>query len=59
MTSQLGYQAIVMHVLPNILRSKSNQTMKRDQLTEYNMRNIFLKKPYTKCGGETIPRLFS
>ena len=59
MTSQLGYQAIVMHVLPNILRSKSNQTMKRGQLTEYNMRNIFLKKPYTKCGGETIPRFFS
>ena len=25
----------------------------------YNMRNIFLEKSYTKCGGETIPRLFS
>ena len=23
------------------------------------MRNIFLEKPYTECGGETIPRPFS
>ena len=23
------------------------------------MRNIFLEKLYTKCGGETIPRPFS
>ena len=33
--------------------------MKFGQLIEYNMRNIFLKKLYTKCGGETIPRPFS
>ena len=29
------------------------------QLIEYNMKNIFLWKPYTKCGAETIPRAFS
>ena len=29
------------------------------QLIEYNMRNIFLDKSYTKCGGETILRPFS
>ena len=23
------------------------------------MRNIFLEKSYTKCGGETVPRPFS
>ena len=23
------------------------------------MKNIFLEKSYTKCGGEIIPRLFS
>ena len=48
MTSQPqpGYQAIVMHILPNILRSKSNQTMKLGQLIEYNIRNIFPKKKY-------------
>ena len=33
--------------------------MKLGQLIEYNMRNIFLEKSYTKCGGETSPRPFS
>ena len=33
--------------------------MKLGQLIEYNIRNIFLEKSYTKCGGETIPRSFS
>ena len=47
-----------MHILPNISRSKSKQTMKLGQLIEYNMRNIFLEKPSTKYGGETSPRAF-
>ena len=46
-----------MHILSNI--SQGNQKMKFGQLTEYNMRNIFLEKSYTKCSGETIPRPFS
>ena len=29
--------------------------MKLDQLIGNNMRNIFLEKTYTKCGGETTP----
>ena len=29
--------------------------MKFGQLIEYNMRNIFVEKSYTKCAGETIP----
>ena len=33
--------------------------MECGQLIEYNMRNIFHEKSYTKCGRETIPRLFS
>ena len=33
--------------------------MKLDQLIEYNVREIFLEKSYTKCVRETIPRLFS
>ena len=45
-------------MLPNISRSKGNQTVKFGQLIEYNMRNIFLEKSYTKCGGETVPRPF-
>ena len=32
--------------------------MEFGQLIKYNMRNIFLRKTYTKCGGETIPRHF-
>ena len=59
MTSQPGKQTITIHILPNISRSKGNQTIKFGQLIEYNMRNIFLKKSYTKCGGETNPRPFS
>ena len=30
--------------------------MKFGQLTEYNMRNIFVEESYTKCAGESIPR---
>ena len=33
--------------------------MKISQLIECNMRNIFLKKSYTKWGGETIPTSYS
>ena len=58
MTSQPGKQLIAMHILPNISRSKSNQTTKFGQLIEYNMRNIFLEKSYTKCGEETISHPF-
>ena len=59
MTSQPGYQTIAMHILPSISRSKGNETMKFGQLIEYNIRNIFVEKPYTKCAGETIPRPLS
>ena len=59
MTSQPGKQTIVIHVLPNILRNRDNQAMKFGHLREYNMKNILLEKPYTKCGGETSPRRFS
>ena len=59
MTSQSSKQTIVINVLPNILRNKDNRAMKFGQLREYNMKNIFLEKPYTKCGGETSPRPFS
>ena len=30
-----------------------------NQLIDYNVRNIFLEKSCTKCGGEIIPRPFS
>ena len=59
MTSQPGKQAIATHILTDISRSKNNQAVKSGQLIEYNIRNIFLEKLYTKCPGETISRLFS
>ena len=30
--------------------------MKFGRLIEHNLKNIFLEKSFTKCGGETIPR---
>ena len=59
MTSQYGKQTIAMHIFPNISKGKDNQTMKSGHSTEYNIRNIFFEKSYTKNGGETIPRPFS
>ena len=59
MSSQPGLQTNVIHILPNISRSKDNQTMKFGKLIECNMRNIFLEKSYAKCYGKTSPRPFS
>ena len=59
MTSQPGKQTITILILPNISRSKDNQTMKFGQLIEYKMRIIFMEKSYTKYGGKTIPRPFT
>ena len=42
MTSQPAQQTITIQILPNISRSKGNQTMKLGQLIEYNKRKIFL-----------------
>ena len=59
MTSQPVKQIITIYILPNISRSKCNQTMKNAHLIVYNIRNILLEKPSTKCGGETVLRPFS
>ena len=59
MTSQPGKRAIAIQILSYISRSKDNQTVTFRQLIEYNMRNIFLEKSYTKYGEETSPRPFS
>ena len=53
MTSQPGQQTITVHKLPNISRSKDNQTMKFGQLPEYNKRKIFLQKSCRKRGRGT------
>ena len=56
--SQAGKQAVAIHILPNISRSKGNQTNRIGQLIEYNMK-YFLEKSYAKKSGETIFRSFS
>ena len=48
MTSQTRQQIITIHILPNISRSKDNQTMKFGQLIDYKMKMIFLEKSCTK-----------
>ena len=47
MTSQTGKQRITIQILLNISRAKGQQTTKFVELTEYNIRNVFLKK---SCG---------
>ena len=54
-----AWLTIVIHILPNISRSKDNQTMTSGQLIEYNMKNLFLFFFFRKCGGETSPRPIS
>ena len=54
----MSQQIIVISILPNISRRKSNQTMKVTQRIEYNKRNSFLERSYTKCDGEASPRPF-
>ena len=58
MTSHPGYQIILINILPNISRSKGNQTMEFGQLIKYNVRNIFLDKSYTKFVEKLLPDPF-
>ena len=57
MTSQPGFQTIAIHILPNILQSKGNQTMKFGQLIQYNKRNIFFKNFAENEAGRLVPGL--
>ena len=43
MTSQTGSQTNTIHILPNISRSKGNETMKFDQVIVYRNRKVFFK----------------
>ena len=55
MIPQPAKQTILIHILPNISRSKGNQTMKFGQLVECNMRNIFPEKKHTQ---NVVEKLF-
>ena len=52
MMSQTMKLVITILILPNISRSKGNQTMKFGQFIECNMRNIFLEKSCTITGED-------
>ena len=49
---------MTIHVLPNISRSKSNQTMKFGQFIEYYRSNIFFKNYAENELGRLVPDLF-
>ena len=48
-TLQPGQQTVAIQIFLNISRSKGNQLIKFGHLIEYNMRNTFIEKSYTKC----------
>ena len=58
MTSQTGKQIITIYLLPNVSRSKGNQTIKFGQSMENNLWIIFLEKSNKKCSGKDSPRPF-
>ena len=58
MTSQPGKQTSALHILHNISRNKGNRVMEFGQLSEYNIRNIFYEKPYTRYSEQTIHKSF-
>ena len=59
MMSQPGYQKIVTHILPNILRNNSNQTMKFGQLVdEKQWETIFLKNHTKNVVENRVTDLF-
>ena len=53
-----SYDVVTIHILPNISRSKGNQTTKFGQLIEYTMRNVFLEESWAKCREEASLRPF-
>ena len=58
MAGPFGQQITTTLTMSNFSRSKGNQTIRFGQLIEYNMRNNFLEKSYTKYSGEASPRHF-
>ena len=58
LTSQTGQQIIAIHILPSILRNKSNRAMKFGQLIKHNVRYIFRWKSWRKWGKKTTSRPF-
>ena len=52
------WETITLNILPNISRSKGNQTMKFGQVIEYNKRNIFVNNHAKNEVDRLVPDLF-
>ena len=58
MTSQPSQQIIAIQILPNILRSKSNQTMKLSQLIEHTKIFFFINYAENEAGKLVLDLFF-
>ena len=58
MMSQPGWQTFTINILPNISRSKDNQTMIFGQSIEYNKRKFFLKNHAQSEAERLVSDLF-
>ena len=58
MTSQPEKQALAIHTVPNISRSKGNQTLKFGQLIEHNIRINFLENHTQNMVAKLFPEPF-
>ena len=58
MTSKPGQKTIAIHILPNISRSKGNQTMKFSQLIDITRETFSFKNHAEKEPGRLVPDLF-
>ena len=56
--TQLGKQAIAIHILPVISRSKGNQTIKFGKPIEYNTSNFLLQKSNKNVLEKLLPEPF-
>ena len=57
MTPHTGNQIIIIHIFPNILRSKSNHTMKFGQLIDTIGEIVFFKNHAGNTTGRLVPDL--
>ena len=57
MTPHTGNQIIIIHIFPNILRSKSNHTMKFSQLIDTTGEIVFFKNHAGNTTGRLVPDL--
>ena len=58
MTSHLSKLATAIHILPNISRSKDNQTMKSGQLIEWKKKTFLLKNHTQNMAEKLFPEPF-